>query len=58
MSTTVARGFPHLRDEMWGTRCRADKRIAGLQSAVSGIAISGIIEIHTNSYFDEADMNS
>jgi hypothetical protein len=43
---------------MWGTRCRADKRIAGLQSAVSGIAISGIIELHTNSFFDEADMNS
>jgi hypothetical protein len=43
MSTTVARGFPHLRDEMWGTLSRADKRIAGLQSTVLEIAISGII---------------
>jgi len=39
-------------------RSRVNKRIAGLQSAVSGIAISGIIELHTDSYFDEADMNS
>jgi hypothetical protein len=37
---------------------RVNQRIAGLQSAVSRIAISGIIEIHTNSFFDEADMNS
>jgi hypothetical protein len=40
---TVARGLPQLRDEMWGTHCQATKGIAGLQSTVSEIAISGII---------------
>ncbi len=39
-------------------RSHVNKRIAGLQSAVSGIVISGIIELQTDSYFDEADMNS
>jgi hypothetical protein len=57
MSTTVVRGFPHLRDEMRGTH-HADKRIAGLQSAVSEVAISGIIEIHQIPTSNEADMNS
>ncbi len=35
-----------------------NKRIAGSRSAVSEIAISGIIELQPDSYFDEADMNS
>jgi hypothetical protein len=43
---------------MWGTRRRVNKRIAGLQSAVSGIAISGIIEMEHIPTSNEADMNS
>jgi hypothetical protein len=58
MSTTVAKGLPHLSDEMWGTRCRADKDIAGTQSLVSAVAISGIIEIQPIPTSNEADMSS
>ena len=38
--------------------CRVHKRIAGLQSADSEIAISGIIEFQEIPSTNEADMNS